>query len=105
MKTKLRLLLNDLLYRRTHCTGTNVWYHKEEVDKTITEILSLVKECAPEEMEVEKIIYSDVSNGSGSIGNQPGQTIIKVEQQFYEIKHTEWNAAIKQFLANIEGEK
>ena len=88
MKTKLRLLLNDLLYRRTHCTGTNVWYHKEEVDKTITEILSLVKECVPEE-KMRNIPFKercefdpiDIANWSG------------------------WNAAIKQFLANIEGER
>ena len=86
MKAKLRLLLNDLLYRRTHCTGTNVWYHKEEVDKTITEILSLAKECAPHQFDTK---YN---------AETFDQRMIKQ----YEMG---WNENGKQFLANIEGEE
>ena len=85
MKDKLRLLLNDLLYRRTHCIGTNVWYHKEEVDKTITEILSLVKECVGEDYNKDTKLYP-----------------YRTEFEDYE---EGWNDRGKQFLANIEGEE
>jgi len=79
MKTKLRELL-----RQSRVTKDGFFPY--ELDKLTTEILSLVKECAPHQFDT----------------NYNAETVDQRKIKQYEMG---WNENGKQFLANIEGEK
>ena len=53
----------------------------------------------------EKLPYSDCSQGSGSVGIDPSETIIKIEQQYHTITHEEYNQAISDITEKLFGEK
>jgi len=92
MKTKLREIINKHFYPHfeepedlDQPEFEQFQHHRENA---ITEILSLVKECAPGEKPPQVMItHGDISHPMSS-------------------PYVEgYNAAIKQFLANIEGEE
>ena len=81
MKNKLRLILKKLL-------GVEVLseYGEQKVNKALTEIISLAKECAPHQFDT----------------NYNAETVDQRKIKQYEMG---WNENGKQFLANIEGER
>ena len=96
---KLRLLLRSV-YLKGHQDGNLKTSDLSWEDKIVKQILSLVKECAPGEKPVSKH-----ENHTFDENYCYNCQICIDEEQEPRIGNSLWNSAIKQFLANIEGEK
>ena len=75
-------------------------YVKQGVDK----ILSVIgEEIEGMKKQPEKIPYSECSQGSGFVNSKPEETIITVEKTYLEIKYDEYNRALTDLRARLEG--
>jgi len=95
MKTKLRLLLRSV-YLKGHQDGNLKTSDLSWEDKIVKEIISLAKECAPEEKKIIEWDEDCTSTGNADDAYDHGMERGEIFA---------FNAGVKQFLANIEGEE
>jgi len=99
MKNKLREILKELtvIPPLGHFTfySDRERYIADKIEDVLTEIISLAKECAPEEKKIIEWDEDCTSTGNADDAYDHGMERGEIFG---------FNAGVKQFLANIEGE-